>query len=50
MEIATMDPATAILLGPEREACVYRDERAVDDEFEPEVREDVHHRSRHRNP
>lgn len=50
VKIATVNPAAAILLGPECEARIDGHERTIDDEFEPEVRENVHHYSRHRHP
>ena len=50
VEIAAVHPAAAVLLGPERETRVHRHERAIDDEFETEVREYMHDRSGYRDP
>ena len=50
VKIATVNPAAAVLLGPEREARIDRHERTINDEFKPEVRENVHDCSRHGEP
>ena len=49
-EIAARDPLAALGLGPEGQARIGRHQRAIDDDLQPEVREDVHDRAGHRPP